>query len=153
MRRLVLIVLVGVTLSGEAVAGVVPAATELPVVVKYGDTFQPGSEKEVRFTVENSRDSSGFGVAAQGLAGCELRASVKLDPKTERLIATQTNIHCNKTTKNGRQISGGQIAGQLVGNDHKNGFLLECKGKPQCLVGTLKPGDVGSFLVIRDFGI
>lgn len=146
------IALVASIFVATAAFAVVPAATELPVVVKNEATFQPGNEKEVVFTVAKSDDPTPFGAAARELAGCELRVTVKFNAQTERLTATRTTAYCNKVTKSGQQISGGQITGQLVGADHKTGFRLECKGNPQCLVGALKSGAIGSFLVTDAFG-
>ncbi len=142
-------ILVGMCLASVALA-VVPAATELTIISTATTSITPAEVKHITWSITKSDDPSPFGAAASSLAGCSLSGNVQMEGGQARLFmrdagATLLCVRSGKTETH----SGGEIKGQLVDQDGKNGIRLECKGKPDCLVGTLKTGVKAKFLLTQ----
>jgi hypothetical protein len=148
MKKLILLA-IGCVSIGSAIAGSIPAATEVPLVSNSELSVAPGEAKRLAFTFTKSADQSPFGDGARRLQGCVLEGTVKLGQDTSRIMISDATVLCKKGSLKAQSFTGGGVDGQLIGVDDRTGLSVQCKGAPQCLVGVLRKGTQGKFLFTK----
>ena len=144
-------VLFGMCLTNAAFA-VIPAGTELPIVVVNKQKVTPGEDSMVSFHVDKPEGSASSRAAARRLADCTLEGMAHLDAKTQRITLKNPALKCDPQKAEKLGLTGASPDGQIIGPDRKTGMRVTCKHQPGCLQGTLKDGDKGFFLFAKPFG-